>query len=30
VKLAGGVPFIPDADIDQALDEANVPSRARD
>jgi hypothetical protein len=29
VKLAGGVPFIPDADLDQALDEANVPSRAR-
>ncbi len=30
VKLAGGVPFISDADLDQALDEANVPARARD
>ena len=30
VKLAGGVPFISDADLDQALDEANVPPRARD
>ena len=30
VKLAGGVPFISDADLDQALDEANVPLRARD
>jgi EmrB/QacA subfamily drug resistance transporter len=30
VKLAGGVPFISDADLEKALDEANVPSRARD
>jgi EmrB/QacA subfamily drug resistance transporter len=30
VKLAGGVPFISDADLDKALEEANVPSRARD
>jgi EmrB/QacA subfamily drug resistance transporter len=30
VKLAGGVPFISDADLDTALEEANVPSRARD
>jgi EmrB/QacA subfamily drug resistance transporter len=30
VKLAGGVPFISDADLEQALDDANVPSRARD
>jgi len=30
VKLAGGVPFISDADLDQALDEANVPARVRD
>jgi EmrB/QacA subfamily drug resistance transporter len=30
VKLAGGVPFISDADLDHALDEANVPARARD
>jgi len=30
VKLAGGVPFISDDDLDQTLDEANVPARARD
>jgi hypothetical protein len=30
VKLADGVPFISDADLDEALKEANVPARARD
>jgi len=30
VKLAGGVPFISDADLEKALEEANVPSRTRD
>ena len=30
VNLAGGVPFISDADLDQALEEANVPVRVRD
>jgi Na+/melibiose symporter-like transporter len=30
VKLAGGVPFISDADLEKALDDANVPSRTRD
>jgi MFS family permease len=30
LKLAGGVPFISDADLEKALDEANVPSRATD
>jgi EmrB/QacA subfamily drug resistance transporter len=30
VKLAGGVPFISDADLEAALDEANVSSRATD
>jgi MFS family permease len=30
VKLAGGVPFISDADLEEALDEARVSSRASD
>lgn len=30
VKLAGGVPFISDADLKAALDEANVPRRTSD
>jgi MFS family permease len=30
VKLAGGVPFISDADLEKALDEAHVNSRAAD
>jgi len=30
VKLAGGVPFISDADLEAALDEANVASETTD
>jgi hypothetical protein len=30
VKLAGGVPFISDADLEAALDEAHVSNRATD
>jgi hypothetical protein len=30
IKLAGGVPFVSDADLEQALDEAHVSSRTTD
>jgi hypothetical protein len=30
VQLGGGVPFVSDADLEHAMDEANVPRRTQD